>query len=283
MPARFHEDCEDENEDVTAPKRKDTLSMNQPFLAMIARAGQQSQTDLTATVEEDSGDSDGGSPQRAPVYGFDGASRLSRISKSNIFQRPSREPDRNTLTKHRRGLSDHKLIQSLPRLKMPSRKTNQAETQVAQDMSSSQILAPPEPHVNDSGGHSQDEVTVASKPKGKGRTSNDEISVERRRASDRRNRDGSSTSAGKGKAPGTLAERLQQIFEFESLEEVISGEEDDSKPTQLLTPAEYPCWLLQSILLQGNMYITQKHICFHAYIPKKHVRCSILSSERCRC
>lgn len=59
----------------------------------------------------------------------------------------------------------------------------------------------------------------------------------------------------KGKATVTLATRLQQIFEFEQLEEVIS---------------EYPCWLLQSILLQGYMYITQKHICFYAYIPKKH-------------
>lgn len=34
---------------------------------------------------------------------------------------------------------------------------------------------------------------------------------------------------------------------------------------------EYPCWLLQSVLLQGYMYITLNHICFYAYLPKKSV------------
>jgi sterol 3beta-glucosyltransferase len=32
---------------------------------------------------------------------------------------------------------------------------------------------------------------------------------------------------------------------------------------------EYPCWLLQSVLLQGFLYVTAKHICFYAYLPKK--------------
>ena len=51
-----------------------------------------------------------------------------------------------------------------------------------------------------------------------------------------------------------LAEQLKIIFGFENPEDVI---------------AEYPCWLTQSVLLQGYMYITQKHICFYAYAPKK--------------
>lgn len=34
---------------------------------------------------------------------------------------------------------------------------------------------------------------------------------------------------------------------------------------------EYPCWLLQGVLLQGYIYITSKHICFYAYLPKKAV------------
>ncbi|KAK1960779.1 glycosyltransferase family 28 domain-containing protein [Colletotrichum sublineola] len=51
-----------------------------------------------------------------------------------------------------------------------------------------------------------------------------------------------------------LARRLQEIFEFDHPEAVIE---------------EYPCWLLQSVLLQGYMYITAKHICFYAYLPKK--------------
>ncbi|KAL8834178.1 MAG: hypothetical protein Q9170_003879 [Blastenia crenularia] len=52
----------------------------------------------------------------------------------------------------------------------------------------------------------------------------------------------------------TLAARLMEIFGFQVPEEVIS---------------EYPCWLMQSVLLQGYLYITQAHLCFYAYLPKK--------------
>ncbi|KAL1888367.1 Sterol 3-beta-glucosyltransferase [Sporothrix stenoceras] len=54
--------------------------------------------------------------------------------------------------------------------------------------------------------------------------------------------------------PSMLARRLMEIFEFDKPEEVIE---------------EYPCWLLQSVMLQGYMYITSRHICFYAYLPKK--------------
>lgn len=54
----------------------------------------------------------------------------------------------------------------------------------------------------------------------------------------------------------SLAMRLMEIFHFDEAEEVLQ---------------EYPCWLLKSVLLQGYMYITQKHICFYAYLPKKSV------------
>lgn len=54
--------------------------------------------------------------------------------------------------------------------------------------------------------------------------------------------------------PTELAKRLKDIFLFDQPEEVIE---------------EYPCWLLQHILLQGYMYITTKHIAFYAYLPKK--------------
>ncbi|KIH93347.1 sterol 3beta-glucosyltransferase [Sporothrix brasiliensis 5110] len=54
--------------------------------------------------------------------------------------------------------------------------------------------------------------------------------------------------------PSALSRKLMEIFEFDKPEEVIE---------------EYPCWLLQSVLLQGYMYITSRHICFYAYLPKK--------------
>ncbi|KAI1117731.1 glycosyltransferase family 1 protein [Nemania sp. NC0429] len=59
---------------------------------------------------------------------------------------------------------------------------------------------------------------------------------------------------GQSGGPSALAQKLKEIFEFDQLEEVIE---------------EYPCWLLQSVLLQGYMYITSKHICFYAYLPRK--------------
>ncbi|KAL7268034.1 Sterol 3-beta-glucosyltransferase [Rhizina undulata] len=51
-----------------------------------------------------------------------------------------------------------------------------------------------------------------------------------------------------------LAKKLMEIFSLPSPEKVV---------------AEYPCWLLKSVLIQGYMYITTKHICYYAYLPRK--------------
>ena len=52
-----------------------------------------------------------------------------------------------------------------------------------------------------------------------------------------------------------LSTRLKKVFGLEREEKVL---------------AEYQCWLMQSILLQGYMYVTERHICFYAYLPKKN-------------
>ncbi|KAJ5629082.1 hypothetical protein N7490_011310 [Penicillium lividum] len=51
-----------------------------------------------------------------------------------------------------------------------------------------------------------------------------------------------------------LSSRLMEMFGFERPEKVL---------------VEYACALLQSMLLQGYMYVTERHICFYAYLPKK--------------
>jgi len=51
-----------------------------------------------------------------------------------------------------------------------------------------------------------------------------------------------------------LPDALKDIFNFDEAERVV---------------AKYPCWYLQSVLLQGYIYITQRHICFYAYLQKK--------------
>ncbi|KAK9466301.1 hypothetical protein V1512DRAFT_209021 [Lipomyces arxii] len=53
---------------------------------------------------------------------------------------------------------------------------------------------------------------------------------------------------------GLLADKLMEVFGFPQREETV---------------AEFPCYLLKSVLLQGHMFITQKHVAFFAYIPHK--------------
>jgi sterol 3beta-glucosyltransferase len=233
VPERF-KDGDDADDDVTAPRKNNTMSMNQSIFSMIARAGQQSQTDLATMQEVDSGDSDDEGKRRQPYHSLDGASRLSRLSSANDFPRQSENPKDGESShgkQHRRVLSEHKLLRSLPKLK--GKKDARSESQFEDQMSSSQLLPPRPP--------------PAESPS---------VQTGFARSLSRRSRHGSSSATAKSPESVTLAQRLQQVFEFENAEEIIS---------------EYPCWLLQSILLQGYMYITQKHICFYAYIPKKHV------------
>jgi sterol 3beta-glucosyltransferase len=51
-----------------------------------------------------------------------------------------------------------------------------------------------------------------------------------------------------------LSTRLMEMFGFDKPEKVL---------------VEYACTLVQSMLLQGYMYVTEGHICFYAYLPKR--------------
>ncbi|KAF7455509.1 Sterol 3-beta-glucosyltransferase [Pyrenophora tritici-repentis] len=252
MPERF-KDGDDAQEDVAAPKRSNTVSMNQSLFSMIARAGQQSQVDLATMQEADSGESDDEGKPKTAFRGLEGAARLSRLSSANNFQPPAEDTNEGTVDKrkHRRTLSENKLLRSLPKLKLSNRKEAR-DGQRSDQMSSSQFL-PPKPPSTELPTPPSDQspkTDIKEKP-----TTGEEIRSEKSKSSGRKSRHGSSAGLAKSKTTVTLAQRVQQIFEFEEVEEVIS---------------EYACWLLQSILLQGYMYITQKHICFYAYIPKKH-------------
>jgi sterol 3beta-glucosyltransferase len=256
MPERF-KDGDDAQEDVTAPKRSDTMSMNQSIFSMIARAGQQSQVDLGTMQEVDSGDSDDPGKGKGACRSLDGAARLSRLSTAKDFQAGpgNAKAGKAGQARHRRSLSDNKLLRSLPKLKMSSKKESRSDSQHADQMSSSQFL-PPRP----SAGSSREQPRGKHTPPEKTTVASDEDKyTERAKKPEQASRLKATAHLADENGPVTLATRIQQIFEFEEAEEVIS---------------EYPCWLLQSILLQGYMYITQKHICFYAYIPKKHVRLS---------
>lgn len=257
MPDRFR-DGDDANDDVTAPKRTDTMSMNQSLFSMIARAGQQSQVDLGRMEEVDSGESDQEDKAATRYHSLDGAARLSRLSTANDFtaQTDDSAGAQSEKSKHRRGLSENKLLRTLPKLKLSGKKDTRSESHDADQMSSSQFL-PPKQHSDNALPRVSSMAAQRNEPQV---TEDQDLQIRKIRSSGQRSRHGSSASKANTKAPVTLAKRIQHIFDFSEVEDVIS---------------EYPCWLLQSILLQGYMYITQKHVCFYAYIPKKHV--SLLS------
>ena len=72
-----------------------------------------------------------------------------------------------------------------------------------------------------------------------------------------------------------LPMRLKDIFELARPEEVVAGSSDRRRVASnglLIQETEYPCWLLNSVLLQGYMYVMAGHVCFYAYLPRKTVR-----------
>ncbi|EME80828.1 glycosyltransferase family 1 protein, partial [Pseudocercospora fijiensis CIRAD86] len=75
-------------------------------------------------------------------------------------------------------------------------------------------------------------------------------------SSGRNRRDGRRSTDGKKRKEEQrpLPQVIADIFRFDAPEEVV---------------AEFPCWYLQNVLLQGFMYITRKHLCFYAYLQKK--------------
>ena len=268
IPERFR-DAGDADEDVAVPKLNNTISMHQSIFSMIARVGQQSHTDTGITEEVDSGDgeSDDGVRQNIKYGSLDGAARMSRLSSVHDFQKSLQdvEEGKSLSGKHRRTLSEHKLLRSLPKLKISNRKEIKSEAQTTEAMSSSQFL-PPQPSDDVPSTASRDESDMSQS------ASVRDLYTEKRRGSERNNKQETTSGVSKGKTKVPLANRLQQIFDFEGVEEVISGLLTRPRiPNIYLICTEYPCWLLQSILLQGYMYITQRHICFYAYIPKKHV------------
>ncbi|OQO01189.1 hypothetical protein B0A48_13432 [Cryoendolithus antarcticus] len=69
--------------------------------------------------------------------------------------------------------------------------------------------------------------------------------------------DSASTIAGRSRASTRTRDAkavLAEIFHFDEPEEVV---------------AQYPCFYVQTVLLHGDFYITTKHICFYAYLPRK--------------
>ncbi|KAI9745934.1 MAG: Sterol 3-beta-glucosyltransferase [Claussenomyces sp. TS43310] len=239
FPDRFC-DGDDAEEDCTAPNGQNVF-MNQSVFGMIAAAG--SQVDFNARFEGQSSDEEDesiGRPTREECTG------------------PAPKPRADETTsprKFRERFPESKLLRSLPHL---GRKTSrQTDATPAPHGPSS----PSPPTSSEQQDHLEEDThaTSPSPPRlapvmSQMLEAKAELSM---RPSFDSTRHSSEMPDNKDKPTiksTGLAERLMEIFEFDKPEDVIE---------------EYPCWLMKSVLLQGYMYITTKHICFYAYLPKK--------------
>ena len=241
LPDRLR-DGPDAQDDVTAPKGSAAPYTHQTVFSMIAAAGRKK--DFHARFDEESSEDE--------ASGVVGNKRTGDLvsSPSTTSEVAASDQDTEQKRKHKRKISEHKLLRSLPKLSLKT--TRERKSSSANRMSQSQFL-PPQPHEERhelAVDRPRNDVPVMSQIL----KAEQEMDLSEHRSDPRTSIDTTVPSTPRRRASTTLAERLKEIFEFEVPEEVIS---------------EYPCWLLQSVLLQGYMYITQKHICFYAYLPKK--------------
>ncbi|KAK7745822.1 Sterol 3-beta-glucosyltransferase [Cytospora paraplurivora] len=237
------------------------INLNQSIFGLIAAAGPK--VDFHDrfeghSSEDEAEDSEGREPSQKSKDG----STTNPMAKTTILQKPGSKSDKH----HRRKISDSKLMKSVPILsrlstKSRSRKDSKKPVTLIQEESEPESPAWGTPSMafpNDENRLApvmsrmlEARAEVSARP-----------SFDLERQSIDKDRDPADlTDLG----PSELSRRLQKIFEFEEPEELIS---------------EYPCWLLQGVLLQGYIYITSKHICFYAYLPKKAVSQPDLDPER---
>ncbi|KAJ5095611.1 hypothetical protein NUU61_004967 [Penicillium alfredii] len=248
VPDRF-KDGDDSQMDFTAPPRGmgsrdgNVHYMQQSLFSMIAAVG--SKSDFRARFDESS-DSDGETeahPRKEPS-----SAAVSSPTRSPSSDRP--QPSEKSATKpqgdtedrgrhHRRTISDNKI------LRKPSRPSSQNRTDDPSAQSESTLAIPPLRRTRSATPRAAPVLSRMVEAQ-----THFDISAPERSPSKSQepieDRPQSSASA--------LSTRLMEMFGFETPEKVL---------------VEYACSLLQSMLLQGYMYVTEGHICFYAYLPKK--------------
>ena len=256
IPERFR-DGDDAEEDHTAPPESKAY-MNQSVFGMIAAAG--SQVDFNARFDGQSSDEEEESEEPS-----------AQSSEKDLQVHRSRQ-DRpiGKSEKHKRKFSEHKLLRSITSLGSKS-KTKSPSKSSSPARRFANAYEAPEIQVERITSH-RDAPVMSRMLEAEAELSIRPSFDMKRPSLEHRDTDGNRESI-----TSSLAKRLMEIFEFDKAEDVIEGMACWLCVGATLTCAEYPCWLLKSVLLQGYMYITTKHICFYAYLPKKSVSC------RCSC
>lgn len=295
LPDRLKETADEAiaEEDVLAPHAGSGgmfMNMNQSIFGLIAAAG--SKVDFNDRFEGQSSDEeeeadDGLGPiagvPRKHQTGGDKTTPPGAISQTTVLKKPSASPARGE-KKHRRNLSDG-IVQSVPLLKRLATKSKSKQKSQEKE----EVPSVPESREEESVG-AQASPTPGSpnievtRPEGRvapvmGRMLEARAAMAARPSFDLER--SATTEKARGAdddegeiGPTELAKRLKDIFEFDKPEEVIEGEHLPVfrlRDTANFAHLEYPCWLMQHVLLQGYMYITAQHVCFYSYLPKKAV------------
>ncbi|KIW74697.1 hypothetical protein Z517_11467 [Fonsecaea pedrosoi CBS 271.37] len=236
---------DDAQEDVTAPNRGSNMPaqyMNQSIFSMIAAAG--SRTDFNTRFDESSDSEDEIPEEQAQTATDDASLPVTSETGSKETQSVATKDDKSSGDKKSKRLSSQRLVQSLPRL--TGRSIRRKEGTPQQDPSPGSDVTSESSRSNPRDAPVLSRLITAEAQFQESAEGQDPMQPSPTALRSR--------SRGESTPQTLLATRLMEIFGFEEPESVV---------------AEYPCWLLQSVLLQGYLYITKQHICFYAYLPKK--------------
>lgn len=254
LPDRLKDDGDDSQVDFTAPPGSSGTRdghmhyMQQSIFSMIAAVG--SRSDFNKRFEESS-DSDGDGEE------YSGNRQKGKAPDASAGGQPTgrrRDPERleekspNTTEArgrhHRRTISDHKQL-------LPPERLNQKQGK--EKLAASQIGGSPRvmPLRRARSAIPRAAAPVLSRmveAQAQLHTNTPTTEVPEPQLEDNTHEDLQQQSA------SLLSTRLMEMFGFQKPEKVN---------------VEYACSLLQSMLLQGYMYVTEGHICFYAYLPKR--------------
>ncbi|KAJ8114954.1 hypothetical protein ONZ43_g4781 [Nemania bipapillata] len=263
FPDRFRNLRVDADEDVRPPSQGPSMfmNMNQSIFGLIAAAG--SNVDFNDRFEGQSSDEDDNNEDGNGSDIKDKGKKKQReqVAKTTILKPSSSSKEKDTTDeKHRRGVP-RQLLQSLPQLpriatrslsqrsKLPKSSHTTSKNDPEHRTSTPPITEPQSPNAETgTAGYGERLAPVMS------RMLDARAEMSSRPSFDLEGLSRDLQTAGDETGPSALARKLKEIFEFDNLEEVVE---------------EYPCWFLQSVLLQGYMYITSRHVCFYAYLPRK--------------
>ncbi|KAL4926840.1 UDP-glucose:sterol glycosyltransferase [Aspergillus undulatus] len=254
FPDRLKEDQDDSHMDYTAPP-SDGISrggmhyMQQSVLSLIAAVGSRTDSgarfDGSSDSEEEteagfgkqpeisSGEQDTESPQ---------ADATLQIPSAPQTRNHSKERGR----RHRRSISDPKLFRPFKSALINRRKEQGAtgcpENSTSGRLSPFPVLPRPRSATPRAAPILSRMVEARALLESESQEESSQHSVEAKK-----------DSAPEETSASPLSLRLMEMFRFPAPERII---------------VEYPCSLLQSMLLQGYMYVTEGHVCFYAYLPR---------------